>query len=147
MILGERHEILQRSVESLSGLSCRRAYVSTLYAAARNRYRQGQQDADWKQMGIYENQLIQVEEFMAPRMAELRAMQTRYQVEYEAACEGNTTQRYCEQLYCVNFCNIDTYKDGWNLESIGTQDLLYEITEFLLIHRFDRFLILQVKRM
>lgn len=152
MILQERQECLNPIYHEIEGINRRRAFVSTKYIVAHEQFDRTLSEADKHEIERYKAELDTIDTQVMPLYKKLRDIQTRYLVEYEGELNDPLTgkvcmNRYKEQLYFLINCEIDTFNEGWNLEQCTSQELLYEIADFLLQHRFSKFFVRNVKKL
>ena len=152
MILQERQECLNPIYHEIEGINRRRAFVSTKYMLAHEQFDRTLSDADKHEIERYKAELDTIDTQVMPFYKKLRDIQTRYLVEYEGELVDPLTgrasmNRYKEELFFLGDCDIDTFNNGWNLEHCHSQELLYEISDFLLQHRFSKFFVRNVKKL
>jgi hypothetical protein len=152
MILQERQECLNTVFHDIESMNRRRAFVSTKYVLAHEQFDRTFSEADKKEIEKYKTELDNIDQQVMPLYRRLRDIQTRYLVEYEGELVDPLTgkpslNRYKEELYFLLNCEIDTFNNGWNLEQCHSQELLYEIADFLLQHRFSKFFIRNIKKL
>lgn len=152
MILQERQECFNTIFQDIEGMNRRRAFVSTKYILAHEQFDRTLSEADKKEIEKYKTELDNIDKQVTPLYQKLRAIQTRYLVEYEGELFDPLTgkpsmNRYKEELYFLLNCEIDTFNNGWNLEHCNSQELLYEVADFLLQHRFSKFFIRNIKKL
>jgi predicted nucleic acid-binding Zn-ribbon protein len=152
MILQERQEYLNTVFHNIEGINRRRTYISTQYAIAHERFDRTLSEADRDAIEKYQVELENIEDQVSPLFKKLRDIQTRYLVEFDGESIDNITNRtsmhrYTEELYFLTNCEIDTFIYEWDIEEEDAQELLYEIADFLLQHRFTKFFIRNIKRL
>lgn len=152
MILQERQECLNPVYNEIEGINRRRAFVSTKYMLAHEQFDRTLSEADKREIERYKAELDTIDTQVKPLYKKLRDIQTRYLVEYEGELTDPHTRkasmnRYKEELYFLINCEIDTFNEGWNLDHCNSQELLYEIADFLLQHRFSKFFVKNVKKL
>lgn len=152
MILQERQECLNTVFHDIEGMNRRRAFISTKYVLAHEQFDRTLSDSDKLEIERYKAELENIDSQAAPMYKKLRDIQTLYLVEYEGEqydplTEKASINRYKEELYFLINCDIDTFNDGWNLEHCNSQELLYEIADFLLQHRFSKFFVKNIKKL
>jgi hypothetical protein len=152
MILQERQDCLNIVFHDIEGMNRRRAFISTKYVLAHEQFDRTLSEADKLEIERYKAELANIDSQAAPMYKKLRDIQTLYLVEYEGEQYDPLTDklsinRYKEELYFLINCDIDTFNDGWNLEHCNSQELLYEIADFLLQHRFSKFFVKNIKKL
>lgn len=152
MILVERQKQLNSVFKDLEGINRRQAYISTKYILASERYSRTFMNTDREERENLNDQLESLSDQFDTLSTKLRSMQTQYLVEYdseylEGISEITSIFRHREELYFLTDCMIDTFQDGWNMEDENTQELLYEIADFILTHKFSKFFIRNIKRL
>jgi hypothetical protein len=151
MTLHERQAHLNNVYNDLQGINARRAYVSTLYGIWQEKYVLTNDGEAKSKADAYRNELSSIDEHGLIRCLKLRNAQTRYLVEYEGEVADMQTGRisdrcFQEELYLFENCDIDTFSFGWDMEDESTQNLLYEIADYLLQYRLVKYTVRNVKR-
>lgn len=150
MTAQEKQERFGVAFAALSGFNRRRAYIATRYAFTKERYTA--EPGSYTELERHRQELSEVDEQAIFRYATLRELQTRYLVEYEVEEKNFITSRlqdkkYSEELFLFNDHYIDTYSNGWDMEDAATQDLVYEVADFLTQYKSVHHLITNIKRL
>lgn len=147
----ERQDKIQELLSKIEPLNRKRIYLSTTCFFAREKFNKTYSDTDRKEVERLQSEIATIVGQLEPLFQELRKVQAKYFVEYEGEFiniyAGPSKEIYREVLFFSTDCNIDTFKNGWDLSNPDVSDLASEVAEFLLQHRFTDFTILNIKRL
>ncbi len=147
----ERQEKIIELLSQIEPLNKKRIYLSTTLFFAREKFNKTFADTDRQEVEKLQSDISSIVEQLSPLFQNLRQVQAKYFVEYEGEFvniyTGPAKEIYREVLYFSTACDIDTFKDGWDLSKSDVSELVAEVAEFLLEHRFTDFTILNIKRL
>jgi len=147
----ERQEKIRELLSQIEPLNGKRIFLSTSCFFAREKFNKTFSDTDRHEVEKLQSEISDIVQQLNPLFQELRKVQARYYVEYEGEFinihTGPAKEIYREEFFFTIDCNIDTFKNGWNLSQPNVSELVAEVAEFLLEHCFSDFTILNIKRL
>ncbi len=98
--------------------------------------------------------LAEIENQLQPLQIRLRELQVKYLIQYKGKFfdpRNNTYywETYVEELFLKNDCNINTFENSWEsyTQIPNSSNLLEEVYHFLLMYRFSKFTILNIRKL
>lgn len=151
-MIADKKRKFDEAFSSLKGFNMRRAFISTQFGLTKARHLVRNSETSYAEFEKFRSELSLIDEEAKIRFPILRKYQTRYLVEYEMeerdVKSRRLIDRVCsEQLLLFNDCELDTFENGWNMEDSATQDLLYEIADFILTYKTGKYLIKNVRKL
>lgn len=148
----EREQRFNEAFAALKGFNMRRAFISTQCGLMKARHLSLKTESTYNEFEKFRRELSLIDEESKDKFPLLRKYQTRYLVEYETEERDVKSKRLgdhinSEQLLFFNDCELNTFENGWNIEDSATQDLLYEIAEFILKYKTGKYLIKNVRKL
>lgn len=137
---------------SMRGFNMRRAFISTQCGLTKARHLAQNTPSTYAHYEKMRSELSLIDDEAKIRFPLLRKYQTLYLVEYETEERDIKSRRltdkvFSEQLFFFSDCELNTFENGWNMEDSATQDLLYEIADFILTYKTGKYLIKNVRKL
>jgi len=135
--------------EKISGLRYELTLKETDLYFTKERFNKSFDDKDIERIKALNTEINEINSQLSPLVTELRGLQRLYYVEYEVEMINIWTNqpeidRYRQYLWFNTDTEIDTVKNGWDLQSQPIDNLIHELCDYLQL-KFDKFTILQIK--
>lgn len=131
MTVDEKQEEIDKILAEIAPLNHKRTELSLFLDIARRKYNESYDSAYREEIDGYLKKIKGLDQDINPLYSKLRSYQTRYYIEYEHEVYNTyskkSIERKSETLFLTNDCNFDSYKNGWDLSTEDSKNLLNEL--------------------